>query len=100
MTLSQELEMPEEVPECTFEAPAQWLPEQETDVQNPEATGACTRDDADNEFQNCDCVPARLVDWDSDPNMRPDRSVLGVERLANGGIDNRDFFQLFNSREY
>ena len=56
-----------------------WLPEESTGVVNPEAEGACDSDDADNNFQNCDCVPARLVKWDTDSEMRTDMSQLGTD---------------------
>ena len=45
-------------------------------------------------------MPPRLVKWDNDPDMKADISELGVEKLKNKRLDNDNFFQLFNSREY
>ena len=89
-----------DIPQCTEDDPAIWLPEESTGLVNPETQGACDSDDADNDFQNCDCVPPRLVKWDTDAEMMTDMSELGTDRLANRGLSNNDFHLVFNSREY
>ena len=40
----------EELPQCSADDPAQWLPETSTDIENPEAGRACDSDDEDNNF--------------------------------------------------
>ena len=67
------------VPQCTDDEPAAWLPEDSTGFENPETENTCNSDDEDNGFRNCDCVPPRLVRWDTDANMKTDITALGVD---------------------
>ena len=53
-----------------------------------------------NDFSDCDCVPPRLVEWDSDANMMTDMSELGTDKLAHRGLYKNGFHLIFNSREY
>ena len=52
-------------------------------MQNPEDEGECDSDDELNNFENCDCVPARMIKWDTDPIRKTDMSLLGVSQVAN-----------------
>ena len=52
-------------------------------MQNPEDEGECDSDDELNNFENCDCVPARMIKWDTDAIRKTDMSLLGVSQVAN-----------------
>ena len=85
---------------CDDKDPAVWLPETSTGVENPEAAGACDSDDAANDFQDCECVPARTVKWDTDPDMMTDMTPLNKTQIKNKQLQNDKFHMIFNSREY
>ena len=53
-----------------------------------------------NDFDNCECVPARLVDWDSDEEMRTSTVPLIVTQIGNGRLERKEFDKIFNTREY
>ena len=89
-----------DIPVCTDEDPAKWLPEESTGVENPEIEKECDSDDEEKGFKGCGCVPPRMVKWDTDENMKTSMDLLGDGPLANRGISTRDFHTVFNSREY
>ena len=45
-------------------------------------------------------MPARLVDWDSDPKYMTDVTLLDVDELATPWLSNANFHKIFNTREY
>ena len=69
----------EDLPQCSLDDPAQWLPSIPTEIDNPEIERQCEPEDAENNFQDCDCIPARMIEWDTDPDMMTDITMLGVE---------------------
>ena len=75
-----------DIPDCTDDEPARWLPAESTGVENPEAEKACDSDDEENGFRTCDCVPPRMVKWDTDPSMQTDMTPLGTDDLANNAL--------------
>ena len=54
------------------------MPETSTGVVNPEAAGACDSDDAENDWQDCECIPPRMIKWDKDPDFKTDLSPLNT----------------------
>ena len=89
-----------DIPQCTDEDPAKWLPEESTGVENPEIEKECDSDNEANDWKGCGCVPPRMVKWDTDENMKTSMELLGVDQLANRGLSNDEFHTVFNSREY
>ena len=69
----------ENLPQCSSDDPVQWLPLTSTEIENPEIERQCEIDDAENDFQDCDCIPARMIEWDTDPDMMTDITMLGIE---------------------
>ena len=68
-----------DINQCPSTGPALWLTEPSTDTINPEDDRACDSGDEQNDFKRCRCVPARLVNWDSDPKYMTDMSLLNLE---------------------
>ena len=109
LTISEEFDDFEDlgffdVPDCADEKPARWLPAESTGVENPEVEIACNSDDEENGFRNCDCVPSRMVDWDTDPDymadMPPGTDGKPIEDFENNKFPNGEFHLVFNSREF
>ena len=72
-----------EIQQCSSDEPVRWITGSIPDVQNPEDEIECSSDDEQNNFENCGCVPARMVKWDTDPDRKTDMSLLGVSQVAN-----------------
>ena len=68
-----------DIPQCTDEDPAKWLPEESTGVENPEIEKECDSDNEANDWKGCGCVPPRMVKWDTDENMKTSMELLGVD---------------------
>ena len=88
------------IQQCSSDDPVRWITGSIPDVTNPEDEGACISEDELNNFEDCDCVPARMVKWDTDSDKKTDMSLLGVSQVANRKYQNRNFHQMFNTREY
>ena len=77
-----------EITQCPSTDPALWLAGPATDFVNPEEERECDTEDEQNDFSECSCVPAFLVDWDKDPKYKTDITPLGVDRPAKPWLAN------------
>ena len=76
------IESNSDLPQCTWDDTARWLPKYSISV-SPEVERECHSADAENNFEDCDCIPSRLINWDTDANMMTDLSLLDTDELAN-----------------
>ena len=54
-----------------------------------------------NDFDNCECVPSRMVRWDEDLDLITSLGPLNTNQNTRGRfLNDGEFKQIFNTREF